>query len=372
LQADLEAFVREEKLVVSSIALSGFMNEIFADRIDAWRQASDNEKLLAEVLAEKMGGAGTGDRSGSGADVGFLDDSDLEEIDEDGFDETVSSRPTPLPTPTARGEVEPAAEPYSRKRTSPVLLVAALVALVALGVVGVVWVLPALTSSETDTTPETPTHAATSAAEVEAPEPESEPVVSPAPVTGAVEIVTEPEGAIVAVDDAEWHAATPTRIEGLDLGKHTLKVSLDGYREKVVEFAVEEGTAETVKVVLDPVVPPPAAVAKKDDNGKRNPATKRPPRRPGVRKPKVTRPGPKKPPPAAVGGTGTLRIASEPSCEVIVDGKAKGSTPIARIELAAGKHRVQLINSRYGIDRTYSVEIEAGKVTKRRYTFPIE
>jgi len=62
---------------------------------------------------------------------------------------------------------------------------------------------------------------------------------------------------------------------------------------------------------------------------------------------------------------------TEPSCEVIVDGRARGSTPIAGIELAAGKHRVQLVNSRFGIDRTYIVEIEAGKVTKRRYTFPL-
>lgn len=51
LHADLEAFVREERLAVSSFALSGFMAELFGSRAEAWREAlASGRDLLAHIV----------------------------------------------------------------------------------------------------------------------------------------------------------------------------------------------------------------------------------------------------------------------------------------------------------------------------------
>jgi hypothetical protein len=73
-----------------------------------------------------------------------------------------------------------------------------------------------------------------------------------------------------------------------------------------------------------------------------------------------------------VRGTGELRIASRPSCELIVDGVSRGQTPLAGIMLSAGTHRVRLINSRFHIDKSYTVVVKADDVVKKRYTFDVE
>jgi hypothetical protein len=77
------------------------------------------------------------------------------------------------------------------------------------------------------------------------------------------------------------------------------------------------------------------------------------------------------PPPEAATEPGELRIASTPSCEVIVDGKARGSTPLSGVKLPPGSYTVQLVNSRFGIDRTFTVEVRSGEVTKKKYDFPV-
>ncbi len=77
------------------------------------------------------------------------------------------------------------------------------------------------------------------------------------------------------------------------------------------------------------------------------------------------------PSPVAQAGEGELRVSSSPSCEIMIDGKSRGSTPIAGIKLSPGKHRLQLINSRFGIDRTLTIDIVAGEVTKKKYDFPV-
>jgi hypothetical protein len=245
-------------------------------------------------------------------------------------------------------------------------LIAVLGLLVALGVVGVVWVLPAMTSSESEPGTEPGTSAAVSpAAATPAADPAETPDVEPIATTGAARIVTEPAGATIIVDDLEWPEKSPTTVDGLDIGKHELKLVLEGHDEKVVELSVAEGVVDTVEHTLTRAPATPAAVVTRKPAGKRPGKTRVTKRRPGKK------PAPAKQP-AKPAGKGTLRIVSEPSCEVIVDGKARGSTPIAKIELSAGKHRVQLINSRFGIDRSYTVEIKPGEVTKKRYNFPID
>jgi hypothetical protein len=69
--------------------------------------------------------------------------------------------------------------------------------------------------------------------------------------------------------------------------------------------------------------------------------------------------------PVAPAGTGTLMLSSKPPCEILVDGKATGlSTPQRAIELAAGAHKITLLNEAAGINKTVMVQINAGQPTK--------
>ena len=65
------------------------------------------------------------------------------------------------------------------------------------------------------------------------------------------------------------------------------------------------------------------------------------------------------------GGEGVLMISSKPPCEIHVDGKPTGlMTPQRSLKLAAGKHKITLVNTAQNIRKTVSVKITAGKPTK--------
>ncbi len=69
--------------------------------------------------------------------------------------------------------------------------------------------------------------------------------------------------------------------------------------------------------------------------------------------------------PAATGGTGVLRINTRPWSRVFVDGKLIGNTPQMNIVLPPGKHQLKLVNPDFGMTKTLSIDIAAGKtVTK--------
>ena len=69
--------------------------------------------------------------------------------------------------------------------------------------------------------------------------------------------------------------------------------------------------------------------------------------------------------PVAPAGTGTLMLSSKPPCEILVDGKPTGlSTPQRAIELAAGAHKITLLNEAARINKTVMVQINAGQPTK--------
>jgi hypothetical protein len=68
---------------------------------------------------------------------------------------------------------------------------------------------------------------------------------------------------------------------------------------------------------------------------------------------------------AAPAGKGVLMIASKPPCQITIDGKATGlTTPQRSIDLAAGAHKITLVNTDANIKKTIVVKITAGKPTK--------
>jgi len=65
------------------------------------------------------------------------------------------------------------------------------------------------------------------------------------------------------------------------------------------------------------------------------------------------------------GGQGTLMLGSKPSCEIYIDGSNSGlHTPQREIKLAAGKHRITLMNNEFGIKETFVVDIKPDATEK--------
>lgn len=67
-------------------------------------------------------------------------------------------------------------------------------------------------------------------------------------------------------------------------------------------------------------------------------------------------------------GNGTLRVSTRPWTNVSVDGRKIGSTPQMNISLPPGKHTVRLTNPEFDIDKTLTVQIEAGKTATKILT----
>jgi len=88
--------------------------------------------------------------------------------------------------------------------------------------------------------------------------------------------------------------------------------------------------------------------------------------RPAAAPVEATAPTPVPPPttPSATAQKGMLTITSTPACSIVIDGRAFGSTPKTKIELTAGKHRVQLASKRDQIDESFTVDIQAGQTLK--------
>jgi serine/threonine-protein kinase len=93
------------------------------------------------------------------------------------------------------------------------------------------------------------------------------------------------------------------------------------------------------------------------------------PTRPVVRKPVRPRerdPEPREPKEtpkesASSDAPGWVSIDSDPYATIFVDGKKIGVTPLARIPLPPGPHRVKAVSSQGGTEQSFNVTIESGK-----------
>jgi hypothetical protein len=74
----------------------------------------------------------------------------------------------------------------------------------------------------------------------------------------------------------------------------------------------------------------------------------------------AAKPAPAKDKPAS--GKGTLMLAAKPPCDILIDGKKTGlTTPQRDLDLAAGKHKVTLVNREHGIKESFSVTVKPGQ-----------
>jgi serine/threonine-protein kinase len=68
---------------------------------------------------------------------------------------------------------------------------------------------------------------------------------------------------------------------------------------------------------------------------------------------------------SARGVPAMLRINSRPWSQIFIDGKWIGNTPQLGIQLSAGNHSVRLVNSEFGMSKTFTVKLAAGEQVTR-------
>jgi hypothetical protein len=69
--------------------------------------------------------------------------------------------------------------------------------------------------------------------------------------------------------------------------------------------------------------------------------------------------------PATGGKGGMLMLGAKPPCDIFIDGKKTGlKTPQREIKIAAGAHKITLVNKQYKITESFSVDVKAGAPTK--------
>jgi hypothetical protein len=78
---------------------------------------------------------------------------------------------------------------------------------------------------------------------------------------------------------------------------------------------------------------------------------------------------PARPKPPAKPGDGHITVASEPRCEVLVDGVPYGATPLIDLAVPAGRHNVVLLNSAAGVRESVKVALREGELWTRSFSF---
>jgi hypothetical protein len=214
-----------------------------------------------------------------------------------------------------------------------------------------------------------------------------------APGTATLRFTTEPKDAVVTVDGVRVSASSsPFVIDGLPSGvEHTISVAKPGYVGWSTKISVHgDKVLDLPAVSLDrevsalperpaPVAPPtelqPPARRLRVPAGP-TPSPGQPPRVRSANPPVTKAPAggtPKAPDraaraPGAGGKMGTLRINTRPWSRVLVDGKLIGNTPQMNIPLAAGTHKVKLVNTEFGLSQSVTVEIVAGQTLTKVLT----
>ena len=229
---------------------------------------------------------------------------------------------------------------------------------------------------------------------------------------GILRVRTTPAGAQVLFDGSDTHLTTPATVPEIAPGvDHTVALALRDYVTKTITITLRAGQVEDLAFELErtplgpseaiirvTTVPAEARVIFGEGNWHEtgSPYEFRVPARPyrlvvargGYRTSErtVTLPGgrvteltvelererqtgvrqPPLPPPPRASGPGRLTFDARPWCNVSVDGRNLGQTPIVNHELASGPHRVTCTNPELNVTRTITVQIAPGETTRQR------
>lgn len=366
MQLALEDFARQERIPLSTVALSEFMQLLFEDKLAAQKEAILQGKQLAEIIelqAERE----------SMTDLSLLGRTGVN-----------------LPSTPASSHTVTDLKPHKAARSRAMLAVAGgSLAAFVVGASALAWVRAN----------------GTTAAATEAPVPR-----------GSLLVETVPAGAALWVDGELAPQVTPTTLRQLPLGRSVdLRVTKDGFEQwkgavLVAEGKPEEHVSVTLKagtVRLESVVRPETAKASLALDGhpvegttleglspgedhtlvvsapgfqdhtvtvrgnafenKRVEVTLE--RTPDTRHASRAGATTVAAPAAATGGApGKLNVsASGGWCNVAVDGVSKGPTPVAGVELSAGAHKVTCTAEGKG-PMTASVVVPEGGTVRHKFT----
>ena len=375
MQAALEEFVRRERIPVSTIALHHFMQSLFEDKLLDQKEALVQGKQLADIIELRQG-----------ADS-------QHEVSENRLSASILSTPAASRTVTGLDG--------NRRRKGALGGGASRIAAVALGLVVAGGALTYFARGR-DGSPAVDARSAAIAAAS----------------NGSVEVRSEPAGAAIWVDGDLRPEVTPARIAHLPTGRPLdVKVSKDGFEQArqvvtltdkapsavldlplkkglvSVEVAWKQAHAEGLKLALtldgkpyagpvidgvssgDPhtlvVTAPGYAEQSMTFSGapfeaKHFDVTLERGSEASARARHERAAGAASPAPAA---SGKLNVgASGGWCNVIVDGVARGATPVAGIELPVGSHKVSCTPPDGKAPQTASVAVTADGTTRYRFT----
>ena len=228
LQLDLEAFAREQRLVVSAIALAQLMERVFPDQILAWREAQSAGKKLGEHLLTQTSAPSVSEsilileEAGTGWPGGGPEPASpaTSAASPNALRQASGERPATGAPASATDAVRRA--PSSRRWLAVMLVVLALAGggvLVVLGLRGRLWGPTAATGG----------------------------VGTAATAAVALQVVTNPPGATVHLGGAKQLFVTPSTYQVARAPQVALRLELDGYRAHEESLAI--GPAETARVI---------------------------------------------------------------------------------------------------------------------------
>ena len=238
MQADLELFAREERIPVSQVGLTKWMESLFADKLAQQKEALQDVKQLADVIAAQQTSLYEG---GNATSTGTLNASGAASV---------------------RGELP--------KKSSPVGVIAAVLALCALGG-GFVFMRH---QAEIQRREMTVAHDR----EMQERGPSGDPV---AEARGAIDITTTPPGCAIWINGDLRAETTPAKIEKLPFGRalslKLTKEGLEAYHQTVTltdaqptKTITTELKAGSVTVLLKVEPPPTVWLDGKPWKGDRN------------------------------------------------------------------------------------------------------
>jgi serine/threonine-protein kinase len=366
MQADLEAFVRDAKLPVSSIALAEFMKMLFEEKLQAQKEALMQGRQLAEIIAQEIVHS---EKTGTGIDSGRFSSHN---------------------TSTGSGAIATGTVPPPAKSAKWPFVAIPLVAIAAAGAAF------ALKGKK-----EEPTVAA-------------EPVEKTAVSKASLVVKSDPPGAHIWINGEVRAEVTPATIENLPIGKVDVKVGMEGYASKTEAVELQAGPAATRNFTLQKGVltvnvgsVPDGATATLDGKKVSLPSFEATPGDPHTVV--ISAPGylpktlkvngelgetkkldgaldkipaggfalpkgggaaspPKEPAAAAPAGNGKLMVsASGGWCNVSVDGKPQGATPTGAVELSAGSHSVTCTDAN-GKSVSQGAKVNPGETTRVKFS----
>ncbi|MBX3206693.1 MAG: serine/threonine protein kinase [Labilithrix sp.] len=376
MQADLEAFVRQHQIAVSSLALNQFMQSLFEEKLAMQKEALLQGKHLADII-ELQHAQGTSNPDVSG---GF---------DVDASGQRVASTQS---MPAAARTVTDVSANRPRKASGALIAGGVAAVLVVAGALGGAGYVLAKKKNETA-------------------EPQPAATATPPAAKGSLAVVSEPVGASIWINGDLRPEVTPATIKELPTGVPLdVKLTMDGFEHAKQKVTLADGQPSDVKVelrkgsvVVDVKVTPEGlattfAVDGKPVGGPRidgltsGVSHKLTVSAPGYAEGTVTFTGApletkhlevtldKLPEPRHGGsvrpattaaqpvGNGKLNVgASGGWCNVTVDGAARGATPVAGLELPAGAHKVTCTTPD-GKVRDATVTVQPGDTARYKFT----